>query len=205
MYWKPSLRQFFLTSQHGWTTRTKMSSTTTSSSISFKEFTISVSAWLRHLLNLRLTPLGDTTAHAAWNEMQALATLLEHDSTTDKPQRVDLLWELWLQRLPSSVRAALHEADDCPVEELINKVDNLINTAKASCAPDTICPALVDNLPNTNAARPPVCKWLPDNQTCNCKPGVSSQHGQHGLCYYHHKFGAGACKCTPGCQWPKNC
>ena len=136
--------------------------------------------------------------------MQALATLTDLDPTTKKPRRIDLLRELWLQRLPSSVRAALHEADDSPMEDLIKKADNLINAAKASRIPDAVCSALVEDLPNTNAAKSTVRKWLPNNQTRDRKPGASGQNPPHGLCYYHHKFGAGARKCTPGCQWSKN-
>ena len=86
--------------------------------------------------------------------MQALATLPHLDPTTQKPQRVDLLRELWLQRLPSSVRAALHEADDSPIEDLIKKADNLINAVKASHIPDTVYSASpVDNIPDVNAAK----------------------------------------------------
>ena len=169
-----------------------------------QEFTLSVSARAQRLLNLPQTPLGDTTAHAAWNEMQALATLPGLDPTTNKPRRVDLLRELWLQRLPSSVRAALYEADDSPMEDLIKKADNLINAARASRIPDAVCSAIVEDLPNTNAAKSTVRKWPPNNQARDRKPGASGQHQPHELCYYHYRFGAGARKCIPGCQWSKN-
>ena len=68
-----------------------------------QEFTLSVTARAQRLLSLPRIPLGDTTARAAWHEMQALATLPEIDPATNKPRRVDLLRELWLQRLPQAV------------------------------------------------------------------------------------------------------
>ena len=136
--------------------------------------------------------------------MQALATLPDLDPTTMKPQCVDLLKELWLQPLPQSVRAALHEADDIPIQVLIKKADNLINAAKASHIPDAVFSASAEDLPDTNAAKSSLHKWPPNNQARNHNPGAHSQQMTHGLCYFHYKFGAGAHTCIPRCQWPKN-
>ncbi|ROT71743.1 hypothetical protein C7M84_009929 [Penaeus vannamei] len=164
-----------------------------------QEFTLSVSARAQKLLSLPHIPLGDTTAHAAWNEMQALATLPDLDPTTNKPRRVDLMQELWLQRLPPSVRSALHEADDSPINDLIKKADNLINAARASRKPDTTYSASAEDVPDINAAN----KRRPNSQVRHYKPGSASSQPSHGFCYYHYRFGAGAHKCLPGCQWPK--
>ncbi|ROT64514.1 Retrovirus-related Pol polyprotein from transposon opus [Penaeus vannamei] len=164
-----------------------------------QEFTLSVSARAQKLLSLPHIPLGDTTAHAAWNEMQALATLPDLDPTTNKPRRVDLMRELWLQRLPPSVRSALHEADDSPINDLIKKADNLINAARASRKPDTTYSASAEDVPDINAAN----KRRPNSQVRHYKPGSASSQPSHGFCYYHYRFGAGAHKCLPGCQWPK--
>ena len=161
----------------------------------------SVSARSQRLLRLLQVPLGDSTAHAAWNEMQALATLPELDSTTNTPRRVDLLKELWLQRLPP---AALHEADVTLMDVLVTKADNLINAAKASHVSDAIFSASNEDLPDTNAAQSSFYKRPPNTQARNRNLGPRSQLTLHGLCYYHSMFGARACKCFPGCQWPKN-
>ena len=59
-----------------------------------QEFMLTVSTRAQKLLNLPRTPLGDTMARAAWNEMQALSTLPHFDPATNKPRRVDLLREL---------------------------------------------------------------------------------------------------------------
>ncbi|ROT85278.1 Transposon Ty3-I Gag-Pol polyprotein [Penaeus vannamei] len=136
-----------------------------------QEFTLSVSARAQKLLSLPHIPLGDTTAHAAWNEMQALATLPDLDPTTNKPRRVDLMRELWLQRLP-------------PL---------------ASRKPDTTYSASAEDVPDINAAN----KRRPNSQVRHYKPGSASSQPSHGFCYYHYRFGAGAHKCLPGCQWPK--
>ncbi|XP_063868271.1 uncharacterized protein LOC135104670 [Scylla paramamosain] len=148
-----------------------------------QEFTLSVSARAQHLLSMPQTPLGDTTAHTAWNEMQALATLPDLDPKTNKPRRIDLLRELWLQRLPSSVRADLHEVDDCPMEDLIRKADNLINAARASCSPDAICSFPAENLPNTNAAKFAPHRWPLNNQVRDHKLGAHDQLPPHGMCH----------------------
>ncbi|KAK3887043.1 hypothetical protein Pcinc_008808 [Petrolisthes cinctipes] len=170
-----------------------------------QEFTLTVSARAQHLLGLPQLPLGDTTAHTAWNEMQALATLPDLDPTTNKPRRVDLLRELWLQRLPPNVRSALHEADDSPMDDLIKKADNLINAARASRKPDTVYSAPTEEFPDINAAKSTFHKRAPNSQARNYNPDYHTHKLQtHGLCYYHFKFGAGARKCLPGCQWPKN-
>lgn len=169
-----------------------------------QEFTLSVSARAQRLLSLPQIPLGDTTARTAWNEIQSLATLPNLDPTTKKPRRVDLFRELWLQRLPPSVRAALHEADDSPMEELLKKADNLINASLASRKPDNIYSASAEGLPDVNAATLTHHKRKPNSQSRDYKPGSSSSQKSQSLCYYHYKFGAGARKCLPGCKWPKN-
>ncbi|ROT85281.1 Transposon Ty3-I Gag-Pol polyprotein [Penaeus vannamei] len=118
--------------------------------------------------------------------------------TSTLPPGVDLMREL-LQRLPPSVRSALHEADDSPINDLIKKADNLINAARASRKPYTTYSASAEDVPDINAAN----KRRPNSQVRHCKPGSASSQPSHGFCYYHYRFGAGAHKCLPGCQWPK--
>ena len=169
-----------------------------------QEFTLTVSARAQRLLSLPQTPLGDTTANTAWNEMQSLATLPNIDPSTNKPRRVDLLRELWLQRLPPSVRSALHDADDCPMDDLIKKADNLITAARAARVHDAVCCASTEGTPDINASRPTIYKRMPYSQTQFPRREDSSSRSSHGLCFYHNRFGARARKCLPGCQWPKN-
>ncbi|ROT85276.1 Transposon Ty3-G Gag-Pol polyprotein [Penaeus vannamei] len=143
-----------------------------------QEFTLSVSARAQKLLSLPHIPLGDTTAHAAWNEMQALATLPDLDPTTNKPRRVGLDAGAVAAAPSPSVRSALHEADDSPINDLIKKA-----------AISSMLPEHLENLtqPTLHPPRTSLTSMLltSDDPT--------------------HRFGAGAHKCLPGCQWPKTC
>lgn len=132
-----------------------------------QEFTLTVSALAQRLLSLPQLPLGDTTAHAAWNEMQALAMLPDLDPETKKPRQVDLFRELWLQRLPPNVRSALHEADDSPMDDLIKKADNLINAARASGKPTRSTPPPLKNF---------LTSMLPSPQSSSGRPTVSHEN-----------------------------
>lgn len=90
------------------------------------------------------------------------------------------------------------------MEDLIRKTDNLINAARASCIPDTICSDPTENLPNIKTTKFIPHKCLFNNQAQDNKPGAYSQLPPYGMCYYRYKFGAGDCKCTLRSQWPKN-
>ena len=49
-----------------------------------QEFTLSISTLAQRLLSLPQPPQGESSAHATWNEMQALATLPDLDPTIKK-------------------------------------------------------------------------------------------------------------------------
>ncbi|ROT60615.1 hypothetical protein C7M84_021859 [Penaeus vannamei] len=139
-----------------------------------QEFTLSVSARAQKLLSLPHIPLGDNSTCSMERD-----TLLDLDPTTNKPRRVDLMRELWLQRLPPSVRSALHEADDSPISDLIKKADNLINAARASRKPDTTYSASAEDVPDINAAnkRRPNTQGNPDPRCGNVNALNNSASG----------------------------
>lgn len=179
-----------------------------------KEYTLTVSDRAKKLLAMPSQQLGDRTALNVWNEMQSLARLPGTDTTTGLPLKVDLMRELWLQSIPTSVRAALHDADTLPMDELIKKADNLITAARAAQKPSPI--SWVDTTPSEddvadiNAVRqprqqyrrPPLDRRDPDNRS-----GPRTYTGYMlptGICSYHHKFGKDARNCLQGCKWSKN-
>ena len=154
------------------------------------EFTLSPSTRAQRLLQFPSQPLGDRTAHQAWNEMQALARLPDIDQVTKKHKQVDLMRELWLQTLPSHVRAALPNAENTDMKELVRQADLLIDAANASHRP---------------AAISRVSKEAPADATTARRRRPQEQHSSPTeVCFYHAKFGAAARKCLPGCQWTKN-
>ena len=164
-----------------------------------KEFTLSISARAQRLLNMPRQPLGDRTAHAAWDEMQALAKIPGGDRTTDKPRHVDLLRELWLQRLPPSVRALLHDAEYIPMDTLVKKADELLEAAKASHPHDAIYHT-EEREETTNASDVNHTASKNNYQ----RPRPNNQRPSSKFCYYHTRFGKDARKCEPNCRWPKN-
>lgn len=160
-----------------------------------REFTLTHSARAQKLLAFSKQPLGDRSTHTVWNEMQALARLPTIDPVTGQHRQVDLMRELWLQTLPSAVRAALPDAADLPMSVLIETADKLIDATKASLSPSHIG-AVADFDHELHA----VFK----QQHYQNRKRFDAKILPSGLCIYHSKFGPRARNCVPGCQWSKN-
>lgn len=175
-----------------------------------KEYTLTVSARAQRLLAIPQQPLGDRTASNVWNEMQSLARLPGTDATTGKAPQIDLMRELWLQSIPSSVRAALHDSDDLPMADLIKKADDLITSTRASQKPTPVCftePRPTDEDSDVHAVhrqssggrQPP-----PDKKGQGRHTGPRGHLLASGICSYHDRYGDAARNCLTGCQWSKN-
>lgn len=169
------------------------------------EFTLTATERAQRLLRFPQKPLGDRTARAVWNEMQSLARLPEVDPATGEHKHVDLMRELWLQTLPSAVRAALHDSDSLSVTALIRKADNLLIAGRASEHISTVAAvhhgtAIATSDRSANGQRQ--THTFPNgNQR---RPVPRAQILPNGVCTYHDRFGDSARSCLTGCRWSKN-
>lgn len=161
-----------------------------------KEYTLTPSARAQRLLRFPLQPLGDRTARVVWNQMQALARLPTIDPTTKGYRQVDLMKELFLQTLPSSVRAALPDADALEMTALVKRADDLIDAANASQRSTPISAVAEPPISDTSAV-----DRAPRRHRLDPRPGLLLASGR---CFYHEKYGAKARNCSPGCKWSKN-
>jgi len=161
-----------------------------------KEYTLNASARAQRLLQFPQKPLGDRTAHAVWNEMQAIARLPETDPETGLHRKVDLMRELWLQTLPPPVRAALTDADTLPMKDLVQKADDLINATRAAQKPPAATFACLDDT-DINAVHQ---RQTSRPSRPGPKPVFRGRLLPSGFCTYHTKFEDAARNCIPGCQ-----
>lgn len=158
------------------------------------------------ILRLASQPLGDQTADQAWNEIVSLSRLNEIDPITKKLKEIDLRREIFLQRLPESVRTALPEAEDDPMEDLVKRADKLLIACRASCQGRR--PAISNiECEEVNAATAVRMKRQAQ-QRRDQKPALSGKNEvklsaltPSGLCGYHQRFGNEARRCAPGCAW----
>ena len=157
-----------------------------------QEFTLSTAARAQKLLGYPQQSLGDRTAHAVWNEMKSLATLPAKDSNGQLKQ-VDLMREIWLQTLPTAIRAALHDYEDLDMDELVKKADSLLDAARASRNNSAIQAALCRD-DDINAVR---IKPKLNNKPVPFRASLL----ESGLFAYHDKYGQLARKCVQGCKW----
>ena len=74
------------------------------------------------LLALSRQPLGDQRPSVAFQEMKALMKVPQEDGTT---QTLDLLWVLWLLRLPDNVRRGITDFSGTSEDELTKLADAL--------------------------------------------------------------------------------
>ena len=73
----------------------------------------------QRILRLASQPIGDQTAKQSWNEIVSLSRLNETDPSTGKLREIDLRREVFLQRLPETIRASLPQAYDVSMDELM--------------------------------------------------------------------------------------
>ena len=162
----------------------------------------------QQILRLTSQPIGDQTVRQAWNEIVSLSRLNEVDPTTGKLKEIDLRREILLQRLPDTVRAALPEAEDASIDDLVEKADKLLLAGRASRfgRHQPINQADAEDLSAAAAfvGRPPrrTARQQRDLQPpSKSEPAKLSTITPSGLCGYHHKFGHGARRCATGCLW----
>ena len=124
---------------------------------------------------------------------------------------MDVPREFFLQRLPSAIRAALPEAEDISVTDLVVRADKLIVAARAS---DVRChttfggPRTEDNVNiasfSRRSSKQPARQGSSQSQPIHDVTKVNetlSAIQPSGLCGYHNKFGPKARRCSPGCVW----
>ena len=80
-------------------------------------------------------PIGDQRAASSWNEFQALARL--PPATDGSAQTLDMLRELWLRKLPTTVRANIANASTRPTADLLKIADSLLEAHNAACPQET--------------------------------------------------------------------
>ena len=164
-----------------------------------KEFSLKPAERAQRVLALATQPLGDVSAHRAWYEMQSLLTLPSNSEDPEaEPVKVDLERELWLQRLPESVRAALPCAESMPIDSLIDHADALIAAEKAATRSMRPMVSGVEEGVNSVGRRSVDHNWRDDRHR---KRGYLTSSG---LCNYHFRWGKAARACVDGCKWTKN-
>jgi len=165
-----------------------------------QRYCLTNSSRAQKILAMPQQPLGDRTAVQLWNELQSLSKL--PDSSDGKPRQIDLMREVFLLSLPSSIRAHLYDADDLPMDELVQKANNLIAAAKASGF-HTIAGIehTEDSDADVNAA------YHRPQGRHQSAGGPAQRRGRlstSGYFTYHARFGDAARNCLPGCRWSKN-
>ena len=178
------------------------------------DYTLSPSEKAQKILCLASQPLGEQTAKQAWNEILSLSRLNEVDAVTKAPKEIDLRREILLQRLPASVRAALPEADDVSIDQLVEKADKLLLSTKASRRSHVNLvtdASSEDNLHVNSVATgrrsTPQRQSKRQKAPCEVKSRAAGETNKlqiltsSGLCGYHSRFGENAHRCVPGCLW----
>ena len=160
-----------------------------------QEFTLKASERAQRVLALASQPLGDMSVHRAWNEIQALLTMPASE-TGSGPTKVDLEREILLQRLPSSIRAALPGAEDLSIADVIKRADALIDSQKAAMPLQRSMVSDVEEEVHAVGGRH---SFQEDYR--RKKRGYLTSSG---LCNYHAKCGKAARAGVDGCQWTKN-
>ena len=178
-----------------------------------EEYSMTAPDRAQKILRLAAQPIGDQSAKHAWNELVSLSRLNSIDPLTGKLREIDLRREIFLQRLPETIRASLPEAYDISINELITSADKLLIAARASRRGQASAVSNVDTHEDeaniataTWPRRQPSRKYVTQQQTQFRGPtteGKLSSLMPSGLCGYHSKFGPGAKRCFQGCLWHK--
>ena len=160
----------------------------------------------QQILHLASQPIGDQSAAQAWNEIVSLSRLNETDATTGKLKEIDLRREIFLQRLPESVRAALPEAEHAEMADLVEKADNLLLAVRASRRGHHQPINSVEEEELSVAAVGRSKRQFQQRRSQAPPPSTSeptklSAITPSGLCGYHNKFGPAARRCAVGCLW----
>jgi hypothetical protein len=172
-----------------------------------EEFCLKPAARAQKVLAMSSQPLGDLSARQAWYELQALMALpLLNADPDSKPKRVDLEREIWLQRLPENIRAALPGAEEMEMSELIDKADALIAADKA------VLRFQRPMLNEVQGDKVTVINYNGKGSSYEWKRQQSYTNDRNrrgyitksGICNHHKRWGNKAWNCVHGCKWPKN-
>ena len=150
--------------------------------------TFSLSERERACRLLDLEDLGDRKPSALVDHILSLAGTGNLDF---------LLRELFIRKLPESIRAIIAASSSTDLRVLGAQADMHFSAAGALISSVAVSPSMEPNLvqEEVNAAyrqRYPRSKFQQRNRQ-NTSEG--------GLCYYHDRFGASAKKCRPPCSW----
>ena len=159
-----------------------------------KEFSMTTAERARRILEMPSQPLGDRKPSQVWNEICTLSRLPQIDST-NKHLEVDLKKEIWLQTLPSNIRASMHNTDKA-IEELTTLADDLAASQKAARHQSTLTSAVDDVLSDDiTSIRPHANKHKQHEKTF-----FNATLDKDSICSYHKKFKEAARKCLEGCK-----
>ena len=173
-----------------------------------QKFTPSTEARAAKIRALSAQPLGEQKATDAWTEFKALAYL-------EPP--IDMLKELWLCRLPPSVRAALPKASTTDTDDLAIRAQELIESHAAATS-QSVYHASSDGEEPANddegaaqatqgaySRQPRSHRPLQPFRPFQAPQQKSKKYQyQPQFCFHHTTFGANARKCEKGWKWPKN-
>ena len=101
----------------------------------------------RQLLAMRRENVGDTTPRELWCEIQNIVRLPGTDPITGQPKHIDLVREVYLNLLPDSVRTAMEDVSNCPIEDLLKTATRLCARRKAQPPLENICTATPEDNP----------------------------------------------------------
>ena len=194
-----------------------------------QKFSPSAERRVQMILDLANQPLGDQRPSDALTEMRSLCRL--PPDAAGVSANIDVLLAIWLQRLPTPVRAAITNFTSYNDDDLAKRADSLLDAHAASSRPSLAAAASMappaeddpaDDPPyNTIAAASPAQRITASNRRFNrapaqtphprsqkdvSPPSSSTRKSDFAsrLCYYHARFGPAAKKCQQPCAWSKN-
>lgn len=153
---------------------------------------------------LRGTELGDRTPSQLLRHMQQL---LGETTTTEDGA---LLRELFLQKLPSSVRivvAASEQKDLTAMAELADRLVAIIPTAPVAAVQAQLPRNELQEMRDAISQLTETVSALQASRTAKTlnEPNAPlSQPQRQNICWYHRRFGKAARKCVPPCAYSGN-
>ena len=166
------------------------------------------------LLELSRQPLGDQRPSVTFQEMKALTKVPQEDGTT---QTLDLLWVLWLLRLPDDVRRGITDFSGTSEDELTKLADALQGADRRASARTAMAATHVETLPpleepddeDVAAAAPSQPRRWPQTNQRRPPPhqpprGTPPRKAAPDSCFFHSRFGHDARNCRLPCSWAKN-
>lgn len=127
-----------------------------------------------------------------------------------------MLRELWLQRLPSNIRAVIATAKSETIDKLAEQADQMLDYSDIGNMPQ------VNSTKKTNNEMEELRKQIEslqvsidrinqrgrslsrDNRRGNSHRRSPTPRRSEEVCWYHQKYGPRATKCRPPCNFSKN-